>query len=159
MISTERKEFNKAVRELDEISNTFNAKFEETLVAILNTQPRKKISFTKHRPKYIQDCSETITLATISAIWLEEDGLKVKMAWKEDNIAFNETQSFYSADFDNLYPNYASFTDAVKQTLKDKENPQTEPQPSESEPTASKQASPAQNNKPQGGFFSKLLGF
>ncbi len=153
MISPERKEFNKAVRELDEISNSFNAKFEETLVAILNTQPRKKISFTKHRPKYIQDCSETVTLATISAIWLEEDGLKAKMAWKEDGIAFNETQSFYSVDFDNLYPNYTTLTDAVKQTLKDKENPQTEPQQ-----TASKQAVPAEKNKSKGGFLSKLLG-
>ncbi|GEM_PF-3197208 len=154
MISPERKEFNKAVRELDEISNTFNSKFEETLVTILNTQPRKKISFTKHRPKYIQDCSETVTLATISAIWLEEDGLKVKMAWNEDGIAFNETQSFYSADFDNLYPNYASFTDAVKQALKDRENPQAEPQQ-----TAFKQAVFAENNKSKGGLLSKLLGF
>lgn len=181
MISPERKEFNKAVKELDELYFDFNTKLEAAVVAVLNTQPRKRITFSAHRPKLVQDISNgKITLATISAIWLEEDTIMVKMAWKDEGVSFNEPVSLWSANFCDLYHTYTALTEAIKKTLKDKENPQqeaTEPVRTEQQDVTKEDNPPAQPELPEqqkptevikaeqptnktksGGFFSKLFG-
>ena len=58
MISPERSEFNKAVRELNEMAIAFNEKVKSSIITLLLTQPENKIVFKKDKPKMVK--AETI---------------------------------------------------------------------------------------------------
>ena len=127
MISPERKELNKFVRELDELHFAFYTKLESAIVAILKSQPHSKISFNEHRPQIVVDMSNgNITLGTISSIWLDNDDgtIIAQMSWKDENVSFDETVSLWYSNLCDLYPTYTTLTEAIKKTLKDNENNQ-----------------------------------
>lgn len=126
MISLERKEFNKAVRELDELHWDFYSKLEASIVAVLKTQPDKKIVFTEHRPLIVQDIANGgITKATISSIRLgvNGDNIIAEISWKGNHVSFdNEPVSLWYHNLCDLYHSYTTLTEAIKKTLKDNES-------------------------------------
>ena len=127
MISSERKEFNKAVRELDELHYAFYTKLESSIVDILKSQPRSKITFNEHRPRIVVDISNgNISLATISSIWLDNDDgtIIAQMSWEDENTRFDEPVSLWYSNLSDLYHTYSTLTGAIKKTLKDNENNQ-----------------------------------
>ena len=125
MISPERSEFNKAVRELNEMAIAFNEKVKSSIITLLLTQPENKIVFKKDKPKMVKDTENgKITLATISAIWVCEGSLLVQAAWKEGSVSFNEPWNI-DMELDDVYHNIFWLTSAIQEALKDKENPLT----------------------------------
>ena len=123
MISQERKEFNKAVRELEELHYELYTKLEASIKTVLKAQPYNKITFIENCPQIIHDISNgNTTMATISAIWLEGDSLKAQMSFKDGHIFYDEPVSLWYMDFCDLYHDYTVLTEAIKKTLKEKDN-------------------------------------
>lgn len=122
MVSPERKEFNKEVRELDELHFDFYAKLENAIVAVLKEQPQKKITFTSPYPQIVQDISSrNVTLASITSIWLDDETIMANVSFKDGKVLFNESISLWSSNLCDLYHTYTGLTEAIKKTLKEKE--------------------------------------
>lgn len=146
MISPERKQFNADVRELGELSYSFNEKLKNSLITLLRTQPDSKISFKHDKPKMVRDTSNgKITLATMSAIWIEEDSIMAQLAWKDEGVAFNDPVCI-DLELDDIYHNIFNLTSAIQDTLKEKENPKPQAEKTPQQP------------KQQDSLFGKLLG-
>lgn len=126
MISQGRKEFNKAVRELDELDWEFYTKLESAIVAVLKTQPEQKITFVDYQPQLVQRIANGgITLATISSIRLGDSGKNIvaEISWKNDHLSFNNnSSSLWYQNLCDLYHSYTTLTEAIKKTLKDNES-------------------------------------
>ena len=148
MISPERKQFNADVRELGELHDNFNEKLKASLITLLKTQPKNKISFKHDKPKMVKDISNgKITLATMSSIWVEDDSIMAQLVWKDDGVAFNEAEHI-DMELGDIYPNIFNLTSNIQNTLKEKENPK---------PQAEKKTMEAQPEQ-QSSFLGKILG-
>lgn len=146
MISHERKQFNADVRELGELSYSFNEKLKTSLITLLRTQPDCKISFKHDKPKMVRDTSnDKITLATMSAIWVENDSIMAQLAWKDEGVTFNEPVCI-DLELDDMYHNIFNLTSAIQDTLKEKENPKPQTEKTPLQP------------KQQDSLLGKLLG-
>ncbi|MBR4787887.1 MAG: hypothetical protein IK013_08470 [Bacteroidales bacterium] len=122
MLSLERKEFNKAVRELDELHFDFYSKLEAAIVAILKVQPQNKITFTPPHPQIVQDISnQNVTLATISSLWLDGETIMANISFKDGKVLLNETISLWGSNLCDLYHTYTGLAEAIKKALKEKE--------------------------------------